>query len=71
MARKHRAQYDALMAELTARTGCTEDEVLTHGQKVRSVLYFAEDRLGRQGALAKLVGAQQHPFRLAPVTLAF
>jgi hypothetical protein len=35
------------------------------------VLYFAEDRLGRQGALAKLVGEQQHPFRLAPVTLAF
>ena len=71
MARRHRAQYDVLMAELTSSTGCTEDEVLTHGQKVRSVLYFAEDRLGRQGALATLVGTQQHPFRLAPVTLAF
>lgn len=71
MARKHRSRYDALLAELTASTGCTEEELVTHGQKVRSVLYFAEDRLGREGVLAKLVGAQQHPFRLAPVTLAF
>ncbi len=71
MARKQPERYDGLVADLTARTGCTEDEVLTHGQKVRSVLYFAEDRLGRQGVLARLVGNEQHPYRLAPVTLAF
>jgi hypothetical protein len=71
MARKHGARYDALLADLTTSTGCTEDEVLTHGHKVRSVLFFAEDRLGREGALANLVGQQQHRYRLAPVTLAF
>jgi len=71
MARKHRARYDILLAELTTGTGCTEEEVIAHGQKVRSVLFFAEDRLGRQGALANLVGQQQHRYRLAPVTLAF
>jgi hypothetical protein len=71
MARKDRARYDLLLAELTMSTGCTEDEVITHGQKVRSMLYFAEDRLGREGVLARLVGTQQHPYRLAPVTMAF
>jgi hypothetical protein len=71
LARKHSARYDALLADLTSGTGCTEEEVLTHGHKVRSVLFFAEDRLGRQGALAKLVGQQQLPYRLAPVTFAF
>jgi len=71
MARKHRARYDILLAELTTSTGCTEEEVLTHGQKVRSVLFFAEDRLARQGALASLVGQQQHRYRLPPVTLSF
>jgi hypothetical protein len=71
MARKQPERYDGLVADLTSRTGCTEDEVLTHGQKVRSVLYFAEDRLGRQGVLARLSGNQQHPYRLAAVTLAF
>ena len=71
MARRHPAQYDALLAELSSGTGCTEEELITHGQKVRSMLFFAEDRLGRQGALAKLVGTQQLPYRLAAVTLAF
>lgn len=71
MARKHRERYEMLLAELTASTGCTEDELLTHGQKVRSVLFFAEDKLGREGVLARLVGKQQHPYRLAPVTQAF
>jgi hypothetical protein len=71
MARRHTARYDALLAELTSSTGCTEDEVLTHGHKVRSVLFFAEDRLGREGVLASLLGDQQHPYRLAPVSFAF
>jgi hypothetical protein len=71
MARKHRERYELLMADLTASTGCTEEELLTHGQKVRSVLFFAEDKLGKEGILARLVGNQQHPYRLAPVTQAF
>lgn len=71
LSRKHPERYGSLLAELRANTGCTEDELLTHGFKVRSVLFFAEDRLARQGVLASLVGDQQHPFRLAPVTLSF
>lgn len=71
LARKHRERYDALLAELKASTGCTEEELVSHGQKVRSVLFFAEDKLGRSGELARLVGNQQYPYRLAPVTQAF
>jgi hypothetical protein len=71
MARKHRERYEVLLADLTERTGCTEEELLTHGQKVRSVLFFAEDKLGRNGELTRLVGNQQYPYRLAPVTQAF
>ncbi len=71
MARKQPERYGTLMHSLTHRTGCTEAEVLDHGFKVRSVLFFAEDRLGRQGQLSRLVGDQQVPFRLAPVTQSF
>jgi hypothetical protein len=71
LARKQPARYGELRNELMAQTGCTEDELLTHGLKVRSVLFFAEDRLGRQGALASLVGAQQLQYRLPPVSQSF
>lgn len=71
MARKHRQRYDQLMAELISSTGCTEEELLSHGQKVRSMLFFAEDKMGREGALARLGGNQQLPYRLAAVTQAF
>jgi hypothetical protein len=71
LARKQPARYGVLMQELTERSGCSEDELLDHGFKVRSVLFFAEDRLGRQGLLSRLVGNQQIPFRLAPVTQSF
>lgn|SRR5512147_344972 len=71
LARKQPERYGVMMQELTNRTGCTEDELLDHGFKVRSVLFFAEDRLGRQGLLSRLVGNQQVPFRLAPVTQSF
>jgi hypothetical protein len=71
MARRHSAHYESLLTTLTTSTGCTEDEVLTHGHKVRSVLFFAEDQLGRQGGLANLVGEQQLPYRLPPVAHAF
>lgn len=71
LARKQPARYGELMTDLTAQTGCTEDELLTHGLKVRSVLFFAEDRLGKQGVLASLVGAQQLSYRLPPVSQSF
>jgi hypothetical protein len=71
MARKDPARYGELLGELMTGTGCTEAEVLEHGLKVRSMLFFAEDRLARRGALASLVGVQQYPYRLPPVTLSF
>jgi hypothetical protein len=71
LAQTHRPQYNALLSELIMGTGCTEDELLAHGSKVRGVLFFAEDHLARRGALASLVGTQQHRYRLHPVTPEF
>lgn len=68
---KHRTRYEALMKELTSGTGCTEEEVIAHGLKVRAKLYFAEEHLGRTGALANLVGKEQHAYRLPAVLPAF
>lgn len=68
---KRPARYDALLQELTAATGCTAEELLAHGNKVRAMLFFAEDRLARSGALAELEGKQKHPYRLPPVVPAF
>jgi hypothetical protein len=71
LARKHRERYDGFLSTLTSGTGCTEAEVLTHGQKVRSMLFFAEDRLGRQGLLGRHGSQQQVKYHLPPVTMAF
>ncbi len=71
LALKHRARYAALLEELTAGTGCTEEELIAHGMKVRALLFFAEENLARQGLLASLVGRQKYIYRLAPVKPAF
>jgi len=71
LATKNRSRYDALMQELITATGCSDEEILSHGLKVRALLFFAEDRLARQGALASLVGKQKHLYRLTPVNPAF
>lgn len=71
LARRHREQYDAFLEPLIAGTGCTEAELLTHGQKVRNMLFFAEDRLARQGLLSRLGSQQQVKYSLAPVTMSF
>lgn len=71
LAVKHPKPYDLLMQQIKAGTGCTEAEILAHGHKVRALLYFAEDRLSRTGALAGLVGKQKHQYELAAVNPAF
>jgi len=71
LARQHPEPYGQLMDQLTSGTGCTEQEILAHGQKVRAELFFAEDRLARTGALASLVGRQKHGYELAAVIPAF
>lgn len=68
---KRPARYEAMLEELTAATGCTAEELLAHGNKVRAMLFFAEERLARSGALAELVGKQKLPYRLPPVIPAF
>jgi hypothetical protein len=68
---KHRARYDALIKDLSEATGCTEEELIAHGLKVRAKLYFAEEHLGRTGALANLTGKAQHAYRLPAVLPAF
>ena len=35
------------------------------------MLFFAEDKLARQGVMARLPGNQRHPYRLAPVPQSF
>lgn len=64
-------QFTSLMNDLTTGTGCTEEELLAHGSKVRGILFFAEDHLTRRGALDSLMGTQQHRYRLHAVTPEF
>jgi hypothetical protein len=67
LAAGRRPPYEQLMEQLTSATGCTEGEILAHGNNVRARLFFAEDRLARTGALASLVGEQKHRYELAAV----
>lgn len=71
LAIKNARRYRKLMDEIIESTGCTEEEVLAHGRKVRAVLYFAQDRLAREGALRHLSGKARYEYRLPPVTHAF
>lgn len=68
---KQKARYAALLKDLSEATGCTEEELIAHGLKVRAKLYFAEEHLGRTGELAKLPAKTQHPYRLPKVLPAF
>jgi hypothetical protein len=71
LAIKNRARYAKLLAEIMAGSGCTEEEIIAHGNKVRAVLFFAQERLAREGRLAGLSGREKYPYRLTPVTPAF
>jgi hypothetical protein len=68
---KNSRRYATLLAELMAGSGCTEEELLAHGHKVRAYLFFAEDRLRKDGKLDGLTGKEKYPYRLPPVTPAF
>lgn len=68
---KHPQAYSHLMRDLMSETGCTEDEILAHGNKVRRHLNFTRDELRRAGAFAGLVGRQVYIYDLAPVRPAF
>lgn len=68
---RHHEAYVALMNDLRAATGCTAAEILAHGSKVRTLLFFAEDQLARTGTLASLIGRQKHVYELPAVPPAF
>jgi hypothetical protein len=71
LATKHPAAYRHLMHDLTAETGCTEAEILAHGQKARRRLTFVRDELRRAGAFTGLVGRQTYIYDLPAVRTAF
>lgn len=71
LAIKNQDRYAKLMAEIIAGSGCTEEEVLAHGNKVRAVLFFAQDRAAKDGLLAGLTGRNKLPYKLPPVNPAF
>ncbi len=71
LAIKNARRYRKLMDEIIEVTGCTEEEVLAHGRKVRAVLFFAQDRLAREGALRHLTGKARYDYHQPAVTHAF
>lgn len=71
LAIKNARRYRKLMDEIIESTGCTEEEVLAHGRKVRAVLFFAQDRLSREGALRHLTGKARYDYHQPAVTHAF
>lgn len=71
LATRNARRYRKLMEEIVAATGCTEEEILAHGNKVRAVLFFAQDRLAKEGALSHLAGRERIEYRQPPVRPAF
>lgn len=71
LAAKNPRGYAKLLAELTAGSGCTEEELLAHGNKVRAYLFFAEDRLTKEGLLDGLTGREKYTYQLSEVSPAF
>ena len=71
LAIKKKARYDKLLAEITEASGCTDEEVIAHGNKVRAVLFFAQEHIAREGHLDQLTGSEKYAYRLAPVRPAF
>jgi len=61
------ADTPSWLAELTAGSGCTEEEILAHGNKVRAYIYFAQERLKREGHLDQLKGKEKYAYQLPPV----
>lgn len=71
LALKNNSRYVKLLAEITAGSGCTEEEILAHGNKVRAYLFFAQDRLTKEGRLGGLKGTEKYVYQLPAVIPAF
>lgn len=68
---KNSKRYAKLLEEITTGSGCTEKEILAHGNKVRAVLFFAQDRLTKDGSLDGLTGKAKYTYHLPKVIPAF
>ncbi|MGH7703857.1 MAG: hypothetical protein ACREMO_12245 [Gemmatimonadales bacterium] len=68
---KNSKRYAKLLEEIIAGSGCTEEEILAHGNKVRAVLFFVQDRLTKDGTLDRLTGKAKYTYHLPTVTPAF
>ena len=71
LATKNPRRYKAQMDEISRLTGCTEEEILAHGGKVRGRLFFAHEKLERQGLLQNLGPKEKYEYTLPTVTPAF
>jgi hypothetical protein len=63
-ARKHKE----LMEYLSSATGCDDEEIIAHGQKVRGLLYFGLDSLRNKGSA---LGKERIRYPMRPVKPAF
>jgi hypothetical protein len=71
LSQKNPRLYAKVLAELIAGSGCTEKELLAHGNKVRAYLFFAEDRLAKKGLLEGLGSREKYAYQLPQVIPAF
>jgi hypothetical protein len=61
-------KYKELMAFLSEATGCEDEEIIAHGQKVRGLLYFGLDSLRNKGTV---VGKEKIKYPMRTVRPAF
>ena len=71
LAIKNSNRYAKLLDALVSGSGCTEEEILAHGNKVRAVVFFAQDRLAKEGRLSGLKRSEKYVYQLPPVLPAF
>ena len=65
---KNAKKYKELMEFLNSATGCNDDEVIAHGNKVRGLLYFSLESLRNKGTA---VGKEKIKYPMRAVRPAF
>lgn len=65
---KSAQKYKALMEYVSTSTGCAEEEVIAHGNKVRGLLYFGLESLRNKGTA---VGKEKIKYPMRAVKPAF
>ncbi|MEO8294835.1 MAG: hypothetical protein ABI613_04900 [Gemmatimonadota bacterium] len=65
---KNAKKYKELMEYLSSTTGCDDEEVIAHGNKVRGLLYFSLESLRNKGTV---VGKEKVKYPMPKVRPAF